>query len=482
MERSWILVFLYILLIFVYAWYIPNNRIPSWRPIPTHEDTTTTTTSYTPCSSLEECPPHHVCLLGECIPLLLRGDTCNELTGTWSVTDVRGKTFAICTCTFPHLVTQKHFGGNCDVDVACGTHGFYNTVHHECECDDGYRAVREPHPTCKKLTAVERINLYPCEDDEVNVGDVRPSDGFARTFLSLHTDKKCFKRPCTFDALTGRPLKHGRYEPGVGCVCDPTMGLFGVRLDAFGEYVDGKGYNACASILSRDPDEPLEVDLYAYFYLLNRLPVAFIEFRNVPTRYVLSVFAKKETIRVSQEWPFDYMQYAFRNALPYTTRTRSARMNVWSYTMSYKEWESRSNEMIECRDLSLTLHRGQDPHSNVYKLLYQYPVCHIEAWDDKVPEPYRGRYVLNPFYLLLKIYPHFARSNGVIFKYRGGAWNLDIAEPYDLDTYVLEQSHVPDIRDAVTDGLEDLERGIDQNFLNQQATIRAHEKSMQQIF
>ncbi|GFQ76176.1 uncharacterized protein TNCT_125931 [Trichonephila clavata] len=87
-----------------------------------------------------------------------------------------------------------------------------------------------------------------CDSDEVHFSDIQPSDGFTAGYLRRHQNKKCFKRPCTFDAFTSQPLKKARYEKGIGCVCDPALGQFGVRIEGLSDYVRGPGYNACASV------------------------------------------------------------------------------------------------------------------------------------------------------------------------------------------------------------------------------------------
>ncbi|GFT80798.1 uncharacterized protein TNCV_2714391 [Trichonephila clavipes] len=80
-----------------------------------------------------------------------------------------------------------------------------------------------------------------CEPDEVHFSYIQPSDGFTDGYLRHHQIKKCFKRPCTFDAFTGQPLKKAHYEEEVGCVCDQAFGQFGVRIEGLPDYVRGPG-------------------------------------------------------------------------------------------------------------------------------------------------------------------------------------------------------------------------------------------------
>lgn len=471
MQVSWIYIFLYVLLMWAYAWHVPESHVTPWNvlsPPPHHLYPTSTPLDVT-CSTTADCPDHHICFGGACVPVLLRGEECDPLTGSWSLQDVKGKTFAVCTCTNPHFITQKHFGGNCDVDVACGSRGRLN-ANQQCDCDLGYTPVVLPFPTCKRQSALETMNDSPCEPDEVKLDEIRDSDGFHPDYLETHKNKQCFKRPCTFDALSGRPIKYGRYEDGVGCACDPSRGLFGVRLDGIGNYVRGPGYTACASILTREPEVPLTVDVVTYFYMLNKRPTSLVKFRNVSQTQLQKVFQRgsKSTFVVGQEWPFDYAQYVFRNKVPYSARTRNcwdtSRASYWGgsiHDTTCSEWVYIDNRMTYCRDISTHLKTGVIDRINYYTLLYGYPVCRIESDDDEVPEPYRGRYVSNPFHMLLKRFPKYEKSNGLELSYREkDGWNLDFAEPYNLNTYSLETSHVPDLVDKVVEGLESESVGV----------------------
>lgn len=441
---SWILLILYVLLMFVYAWYHPNVHVQPWSILPSVKSKLIPTS----CTRSDECPPHHMCMGGRCVPLFLPGGTCDPSTGDWVLKDIQGHQYALCKCKHPTLITQKHFGSNCNVDIACGTHGRYDFFKQVCDCDYGYTPAAGP--TCRKMSVVERLQTLPCEIGEVEFNDIQESHGFTRDYLNKHSDKKCFKRPCTFDAFSGRPLKDGRYEDGVGCFCDPSKGLFGVRLDS--PYTKGSGYNACASIFTQDPEYPVDVNLYAFFYLMNRPPISFIQFRNVQTQHLRPEFKDSSatiTFHIGQEWPFDYMQYFFKHQLNFNARTRSCVMSG-AFVSSCNEWDYRQNQMIDCRDITTQLTPKAHFHLQFYELLYKYPACRMEPRDLTVAEMYRGHYVLNPFQFLLTESPHLTRSNGLVLKHRDGKWTLDLAEPYNIETYTRDLKNVPNLNDCVT--------------------------------
>ncbi|GFQ92346.1 uncharacterized protein TNCT_547571 [Trichonephila clavata] len=248
----WILLLLYSLLLLLYAWQYPSPTLSKW-PLLTADDSTTPTVR---CQDTHDCDAHHICLNQTCLPQLLRGEECDPLTGDWTLVSIQGKSLVACICKYPDFIHQKHYGGNCDVDVTCQPYGHYNVHTKQCDCLEGFVPLNQPKPKCQKLPVVERMMYRSCDSDEVHFSDIQPSDGFTAGYLRRHQNKKCFKRPCTFDAFTSQPLKKARYEKGIGCVCDPALGQFGVRIEGLSDYVRGPGYNACASVFQTPLENP----------------------------------------------------------------------------------------------------------------------------------------------------------------------------------------------------------------------------------
>ncbi|GFR17137.1 uncharacterized protein TNCT_103061 [Trichonephila clavata] len=173
-----------------------------------------------------------------------------------------------------------------------------------------------------------------CDSDEVHFSDIQPSDGFTAGYLRRHQNKKCFKRPCTFDAFTSQPLKKARYEKGIGCVCDPALGQFGVRIEGLSDYVRGPGYNACASVFQTPLEKPIPVQVVTYFYLMQQPAVSFLQYDNIQASQViapLSSFIQGGTLQVGQEFPYDYMQAFFRQRHPFTAQVRQFNFNETFY-------------------------------------------------------------------------------------------------------------------------------------------------------
>ncbi|GIY00901.1 uncharacterized protein CDAR_109141 [Caerostris darwini] len=454
-----LLITLYVILVLFYVWCRPQTHIQPWPLLTIEPDTPDTVSS---CSDTSECSPHHLCIRGHCVPMLLRGEECDSTTGEWTLTEWYGQTFVICTCKNPEFMTQKHFGGNCDVDIACGRHGRYNAVTKSCECDQEYIPVEKPFPTCRHMSAVERINLWPCEPNEIHQDAILHSDGFAQSYLDAHIHKKCFKRPCTFDILSGRPLKKAKYEEGLGCVCDVTRGQFGVRLDSFGDYVRGDGPNACVSIFQEEPIDPVKVTLYTYFYFFQRSPISFIQFEYVfpfllqePFKTLMDTDGQ---IQIGQSWPFDAMQQFFKSREPYTTRTRKCDIDRWLFIEKCNEWVMKdNNQMTDCQNMTAKSTAHSSWHALAYDFLYQYPACSIASDDMKSPEKYRGHVVLNPHHMTYRESPNLYRSNGLMLKFRRGKWTLDLAEEYNYSKYAkgMLEENIPDVHDEIIQSLYD---------------------------
>lgn len=419
----WLLAFCFFILVFVsYAWNRPSRaKIQPW-PLLVDE----AVTSGGACQSDKDCPLLHVCLDNECLPKLVPEDECWPATGSYNKVDIRGVAFAVCICLFPYIYSQKHYGGNCNLEVACGPHGSFDWKHRVCDCDYGYRPA-DGLDCVRELEA----ETSSCETDEIVRHDIRPEDGFSPEYLEQHKNQQCFKRPCTYDALTGRPLKDARYDPDFGCVCDPSVGQFGVRLPL--NLVSAKGYNACASIFEHD-DHPVDVDLYAYHYLLDRPPVAFLAFRNLDP-HVLNpkLSAQGESLMIGQEFPHDYMQHLLNTRQRVGLKTRKRRCFVDTPLFSLhicNEWVYENAVTLSCDTIEDYVKRTRrGGRARAYLMLYEFPVC-IEWHPEK-------KYVLNPHLLTFSEYPELLRSNGLVASHRvqEPEWKLDLAEPYNVRTY-----------------------------------------------
>ncbi|GFQ76153.1 uncharacterized protein TNCT_244211 [Trichonephila clavata] len=121
----WILLLLYSFLLLLYAWQYPSPSIQKW-PLLATDDTSTPTVR---CQDTNDCNAHHICLNQTCLPQLLRGEECDPLTGEWTLVSIQGKSLVACICKYPDFIHQKHYGGNCDVDVDVSPYGHYNTIY-----------------------------------------------------------------------------------------------------------------------------------------------------------------------------------------------------------------------------------------------------------------------------------------------------------------------------------------------------------------
>lgn len=457
----YVLLALYALLLLFYAWEFQRPTILSW-PYLTRVDSTSATT----CQEHSDCDAHHLCVFDTCVPQLLRGEECYPETGAWTLVAHLGKSFAACICNNPELVSQKYFGGNCDVQVACQPHGTFDLQTDTCSCDEGY--VPSGY-TCKKMLAIERMQYSSCGPHEIYYDQIKPEDGFTDAYLEANRDKKCFKRPCTFDALSGLPLKRARYEENMGCVCDPTLGQFGVRIEHMNDYVRGPGYNACQSIFSIPIEKPIPVNIMAHFYLMQRDPVVMLIYENLDPNKLIKPLTGG-SLQISQEFPYDYMQVFFRERQPYRARTREFHFDTYHFTQKKKNWVMKNNRMEWCRYMtrhlsflknsqllqSRHLYKNEQKRNWTWALLYGYPACYIGRDDTEAPEKYRGRYVSNPLHLTFTEFPKEDRSNGLFLQYGGpGEWILDLVRNYDVQTYIQAAipSMVPFITNPVLEGV-----------------------------
>lgn len=437
-----LLLCLYIVLTMLYVLAPAKTvQIPPWPILPHPPEALQPVAA--PCQTDSDCESHHVCLGGTCVRKLLRGGKCNPSTGRWISHLLDGAPFAICACLNPALYAQKFFGGDCDVNVACGIHGKYNPGTGACNCDAGYTSAGL---VCQKLPAMQ----LPCDRDELKANLVQ--EGFDPDYVARRVTQ-CVKRPCSFDALTGRFLKHGRYEKDWGCVCDPRYGLFGVRLEGDGKkYLASPGFDACASIYKEDPEYPRSVRIVTYFYLGDREPVSVILFETAQEGYLNPLFyGRTNQFMVTQSaWRYDFAQHFFRDPAStfraqirkIFTTSRGMHINFVKHVEYVDPFEPRN-----CRDL-LSLLRTNPDILLEYELLYASPVCKVVS-DERFAHPmFRDRVVVNPHLLT---YEHkgedLPRFNAFILSFKGGVynrWTLELGYEYKMDTYLSFKTNAPD--------------------------------------
>ena len=441
----WLLLFLYVGLTLLFAATKREGiKISPW---PILAITLKQDSINSSCNTNADCPSTHVCLGKQCIPKLSRASQCNPATGQWISYVYRGVTFAICVCLEPHLVNQKYFGGNCDVNVGCGIHGRYIQTTNICECDPGYKAVGL---TCQKLPAIDFINLSPCGPDEIQVSQINPLDGFHNDYIKKLSSVKCVKRPCSFDALSGRPLKRGKFVEGWGCVCDPLYGLFGVVLEGKDKtYLNTPGFDACASIFTEDPQDPIDVKLITYFYLGHRDPLSMIFFQDLNERDLITPLKGTSQIIMSQKnWQYDYAQYFFDSNPTFRARTRHIssvyffvdieRVNEWLYVDNFSP--------ANCDEIPNYWEDRLNPRVDVYNILYKSPVCRVVP-NDPDHRMFWNKVVVNPQHVTFKNYTHLHRFNAFVLHYdaRPGfkRWTLDLDHEYNINDYLNIETNAP---------------------------------------
>ncbi|GBN19724.1 hypothetical protein AVEN_261801-1 [Araneus ventricosus] len=443
----WILLVLYLILVLLYAYHYQHPTIQAWPLLSRDADVPNKPAA---CRDTAECPPYHVCLNQTCVPQFLRGGECDTETGDWTLFSHRGRQFTTCVCKNPKIVTQKHWGGNCDQEVACRPYGHYDRKKKECVCPEGFRATS--FLNCVKLLAKERMLLEPCESDEVHYRNMSGGHGLAFSYINRNSDKPCFKRPCTFDAWSGKYLKRARYEQGMGCICDPSLGQFGVRLEGLDSYTRDEGYNACVSVFETPLEKPIFVQVFAYFYLMQRPPVVFIQYHGLnPSDVIepLRSLMKNDALQIGQEFPYDYLQAHLRKREPFLTRSRNLKYGKSFHNPSYQRMKLQPNAVEWCRFMSRRLNMKDSPYELSFNLLNQFPMCYIGKDDEEAPEQYRGRYVLNPFHLTFQD-PQLERTNSVELMFLYGKWILSLSKDYDVETYqiaAVNPNFLPDLRD-----------------------------------
>lgn len=440
----WLLLFLYVGLTLLYA--VTKTETTEISPWPVLTVSPEPERMKSECATDDECPSSHVCLGNLCVPKLLRRGRCDPATGHWISYVHQGATFAICVCSNPHLVNQKYFGGNCDVNVGCGVHGRYDLNKQVCECDPGYKAVGFG---CKKLPAIDYINSNPCGPDEIRVSQIKPSDGFHADYVKSLSKFKCVKRPCSFDALSGRPLKRAKHVDGWGCVCDPRYGLFGVVLEgANKKYLNSPGYDACASIFTREPQDAIDVEYITYFYLGNRDPFSVVFFDKPNDEDLIAPLKGSTGITLSQKnWRYDYAQYFFKTNPIFRARTRKIDSSYIFHIESVHEWLYVNNFHPARCDVIPTFWEDRfNPRVDVYDILYKSPVCRMTDMDPKY-RMFWNKVVVNPQHLTYKEHTNLHRFNAFVLQYDASVgnerWTLDLGREYKVDRYLAMQTNVP---------------------------------------
>lgn len=445
-------------------WYRGSNTFsPQWPQITNRYNNSITTNEK--CQTSDECTQEQVCFDNSCIPKLRRSGTCNPHTGDWVLVEKGNLKFVNCICKYPTLVTQKYEGGNCDTDVACSPDGRLENLNVDplksgrCICTLGYKSKYDPvlGPFCEKMKSVEWMELEgPCKEDETSSSNL-----FKPNYITT-LPKKCFKRPCSFDVFSGKRLKYAKLVEGFGCVCDPLRGNFGVRID-HPEYLNddvAPGYNACASIFKNEPIFALEnVELFAYFYMLHRSPVAFIQYKNLDKNSLKPEFIQfNSSLQIEESWPFDYMQYVLQNE-NYIVHSRICYIDpVFGHVTSCDEHNYKEKHVTDCWKVTENTQNETyvtyrvDPHANIYNILYKFPVCHFDKEDYSVSKTYRDKYVLNPHQITFAATPDLLRSNGLKMYRRKNKWHADFATPYNINNYMksYDSRIIPDLRDKIS--------------------------------
>lgn len=497
-----ILLVLYTLLLLVYAAHYKEPVIPHWPKLSrfAHDDEDDDPiVSKKTCSDHDECPKHYKCVGGRCLLQLLRGEDCSLETGNWTVVKLYETEFAVCTCSYPHLFTQKYFGGNCTESVACQPYGSYNVKTKNCDCTHGYTPANFQ---CIPMTALEKDAGYACDSDEMERDSIITLNAFHPDYVNAHWDKKCFKQPCQFDAFSGLPLKNAFYKKDVGCVCDPTLGQFGVRIQGstFAPflYLQGPGYTACASIYETPLQQPMPVDMYSYFYLNDRPPVVFLHYENVDASKLipsLRTTTGAQTLQISQEFPYDYMQHFFDTHMEQSaTRLHKYQLpRNFHYIQRRLVLEKQTAQMEYCRymmrqrHMSYTTKFAKGLRIKEYNLLYNFVACYVAKGDKTIPELYRGRYILNPFQLTFQENSEDPRFNGIHVGFNGHFWNVDFAPAYKVDAYIAAaatSTSVPRITNKVVEKIEQSSyynidfREFEREYESEKATLSAEREPL----
>lgn len=399
-------------------------------------------------------------------------DSCDPVTGDWTLVQKDDNLFVACTCKYPNIITQKFIGSNCDVDVACGPIGsvIKSTLSSSpndirCRCPYGYKSIySNGRPSCIPMTVVEiaeNNKMGPCREDEIDVPNHRV---FGHSYFK-GVSPKCTKRPCSFDALTGKPIKKARFVENWGCVCDPKRGNVGVRIN-HPDYLSVPGYNACINIFNVEPLHDIKnIELYTYYYMFDNMPVSFIQYRNLNSSSLAPLFKSfHEHLQIEETWPHSYMQRVFEE-MNFTTHTRHARPSFSHHMLEDGLAPVRLQFMIIndddpvprhfefCDKIPRHLSRSQPSMTNTYRLFYRYPVCKMP---NAVPV-YGGHFVSNPFHVTFRTNrdPVPDRSNGLMMRpddLDERLWHVYLA-PSDraiMEGISLDDSNVPNFNDKIS--------------------------------
>lgn len=437
-----ILLCLYIILIFVYVFSKRDHRdITPW-PLLKELDKPKPPI----CQKDDDCPLDHLCMGQKCLPKMMRGGKCQN--GEWISLEHKMGLFATCICPEPHIYKQNFLGGECDVLVACSGHGKF--VGGVCQCDKGYSPG--PNYTCFKRPIIEQITT--CADDEMEVHKASEKDGFHADYLTkLRRDGvKCVKRPCTFDAETNLPLKHGRYDENWGCLCDPRYGLYGVNLRGSNEpYLRGEGHDACVHVYKKLDNVSVAMKMYTFYYLLNRPPVTFIVFNEEKV--------------VGQKWPNNYMQYVLENE-PFGTRIRFCQvLSIGVIAYCHENYHEYPYRMPNCSTVKLDRTRDYfthssgftnwvtdvglprwltTPHQEAYTSMYRWPVCFVDRNVKQADPMFWFRVIFQPNMLTYKGQEHLYRTNALQLYYnKSKEWFVDIEDGYDAHKYKNMKTNAP---------------------------------------
>lgn len=445
----WLLVFFYLFLLII---YLRPTKKPPFQKLSVHFPEYKYPSQA--CSESSECNNNEMCFQNKCYPTYRGTRHCNLKTGTWILIQVHDQQFLKCTCLYPRLITQRSDGGNCDVDLACGPYGrirlMPNVQDSYCECTKGYKSVTYPKIQCTLLLPSEKTEPT-CAENEMTVIEARGIYSLQYLNHLPHT-VTCIKKPCSFNVLNGKPLKHAKWNKDYGCVCNPTYGHFGIRLEnTETDYIETPGYNACASVFENEPTVPMHIKLFTYFYILGKPPVSFIQFPKLPLNQLVPEFKKTAPagpyipLQIEEMWPNNYMQYVFEHE-NYIVHTRDCWHDMkWIfYTCNEKIWKRK--QMNHCHTVWwLAAKYAKNEHLHTYKLLYHNPVCKYKYFEGQSEEDklmYDNRYILNPYFILHKNHPELVRSNGLQLYYNtDGEWEVSLAHT-NFDRYE-ETSIVP---------------------------------------
>lgn len=448
----WILLIFYVFVLLVYCLPTPDSK-PTFEKM---DFKMNRSSPYQACVHTSDCNNNEKCFQNKCYPTYRGTLYCNTLTGSWALEEIQGAHYLKCTCRAPHIVGQRFEGGNCDVDVACAPHGQLESVflrdptQARCLCKKGYRPLSPPRVGCRKLLPSER-EKRACDADELDRAEaVRV---FHAHYLNqLPATQKCLRNPCTFNILNGAPLRHTRFDPRYGCVCNPRYGNFGVQFEkggGSGEYlVTTGGYDACGNIFQSEPNIETRVRLFTYFYIKGEPPKSFIQFTGLNPAYVvpeLRAFLKDSSLQIDESWPHNYTQYLFENE-DFLVHTRECFLESIFQFERCHERLMRRNQMIECDKIIDQVPDVLNRHLQAYSLLYKYPVCKYTASD--FAELYKNRYILNPYLLSYKEYRVLMRSNGIeISSWQDDKYIVDLAVS-EFDKYE-DSSVYPQLRSMV---------------------------------